>query len=201
MRPMRVVVNTLAYGKLAAVARKDAKGRADWLIAGARQLAKGGVESVRVEPIAKALGVTKGSFYWHFDKRRGWIDAILLAWEERSTLAVIRHVDEAALDARERLLVLWSLNDDPEDVRFELGVRDFATRDEDAATIVERVDTQRLKYLRRNFRALGLSPSDAEARCLLYYSLLIGDYFIAASHGRFSRENVLKRSIDFLLVV
>lgn len=183
------------------MARKDAKGRADWLVAGARQLAKGGVESVRVEPIAKALGVTKGSFYWHFDKRRAWIDAILVAWEERSTLAVIRHVDETALDARERLLVLWSLNDDPEDVRFELGVRDFATRDEDAATIVERVDTQRLKYLRRNFRALGLSAADAEARCLLYYSLLIGDYFIAPSHGRFSRENVLKRSIDFLLTV
>lgn len=201
MRSVSDSVNTQAYGRLASVARKDAKGRVDWIVAGALQLGKGGVESVRVEPIAKALGVTKGSFYWHFDKRRTWIDAIMAAWEERSTLAVIRHVDEAALDARERLLVLWSLNDDPEDVRFELGVRDFATRDPDAATIVERVDSERLKYLRRNFRALGLSPSDAEARCLLYYSLLIGDYFIAPSHGRFSRSKVLERGIDFLLKV
>ena len=183
------------------MARKDVKDRADWIIAGARQLGKGGVESVRVEPIAKALGVTKGSFYWHFDKRRAWINAIIVAWEERSTLAVIRHVDEAAQDARERLVVLWSLNDDPEDVRIELGIRDYATRDAAVAAVVERVDDARLRYLRRNFRALGLSPADAEARGLLFYSLLIGDYFIAPRHGRFSRANVLQRGIDFLLEV
>lgn len=183
------------------MAKKDPKDRADWILAGAQQLGKGGSESVRVEPMAKKLGVTKGSFYWHFENRRSWLVAIMSTWEEQSTLAVIRHVDDKATDARERLLVLWSLNDDPEDVRMELGIRDFATRDPEAATIVERVDTQRLKYLRKNFRALGLSPADAEARCLLYYSLLIGDYFIAPSHGRFSRPKVLERGIDFLLEV
>lgn len=183
------------------VARKDPKGKDDWLLAGARQLRKGGVDSVRVEPIAKELGVTKGSFYWHFEKRRAWIDAIIAMWEERSTWAVIRHVDEKALDARERLLVLWSLNDDPEEVRFELGIRDFAIRDAHVSEVVERVDTERLRYLRRNFRSLGLGAADAEARSLLYYSLLIGDYFIAQSHGRFSRGRVVQRSIDFLLEV
>ena len=167
----------------------------------ARKDAKVGKTGSLREPIAKKLGVTKGSFYWHFDKRRAWLDAIIDTWEQRSTLAVIRHVDEAAQDARRRLLVLWSLNDDPEDVQIELGIRDFAARDADAAAVVERVDTERLKYLRRNFRALGLSSADAEARSLLFYSLLIGDYFIAPSHGRFSRAKVLQRGIDFLLEV
>ncbi len=58
-------------------------GREDWVLAGLQALANGGAAAFRVEAAARALGVTKGSFYWHFRDRAAWRDAVLAYWEHR----------------------------------------------------------------------------------------------------------------------
>ncbi|MEM9068661.1 MAG: TetR/AcrR family transcriptional regulator [Myxococcota bacterium] len=173
-------------------------GPEEWIAAGARMLGDGGWEKVKVEPLARMLGVTKGSFYWHFGSRRELLGAIVEAWEEESTLAVARYVDRNASNAEERLRLLWSLRDDGH-LETELAIRDLATRDDEVLVVVERVDTARLGYLRRNFRDLGLSAAETEVRSMLFYSLLIGDHFVADAHGRYARKTVLDGAIDFLL--
>src|SRR5215470_15475319 len=67
------------------VARLDADA---WIAAAFEALAEGGIDAVRVEPLAKALGITKGSFYWHFADRRALIDAMLGSWAEGRIAAI-----------------------------------------------------------------------------------------------------------------
>lgn len=92
-------------------------GREDWVLAGLHALARDGEGGLRVEAVARGLGVTKGSFYWHFRDRAGWRQAVLSWWEHRafSELAKGRRHAPAAgepdLAAVERALRLWARNE------------------------------------------------------------------------------------------
>jgi AcrR family transcriptional regulator len=60
--------------------------RSKWIKMGLRALAAGGPDAVRIEPLAQALGVTKGGFYWSFDNRRALLDEMLDTWERATTV-------------------------------------------------------------------------------------------------------------------
>src|ERR671924_465149 len=77
--------------------------RSSWIDEGLRALAAGGPDAVRIEPLARALGVTKGGFYWHFEDRRALLDELLYAWERESVDEVIERVDAGGGDARAKL--------------------------------------------------------------------------------------------------
>ncbi|MEA2418333.1 MAG: hypothetical protein QOE60_539, partial [Thermoleophilaceae bacterium] len=55
--------------------------RGTWIEAGLRALAAGGPDRVRIEPLAGALGVTRGGFYWHFANRQALLEEMLDTWE------------------------------------------------------------------------------------------------------------------------
>src|SRR4051812_49828529 len=83
--------------------------REDWIAAGLKALARGGPEAVRVEPLARELGATKGSFYWHFQDRAALLQALLDDWERMVVDEVIAQIDAGGGDARyrhQRLIVL-----------------------------------------------------------------------------------------------
>ena len=192
------LVNTVAYGE--GMAKNEALGREDWIRAGTEALASGGLAAVRVEALARALGVTKGSFYWHFANRGAWVEAMLEAWEQRQTLSVIEQVEQEGGDARARLEALARLAslDSDDDYRVEMALRDEARRNPEIAAFVERVDERRMGYLRQLFGDLGYGELETEARSLLAYSLLIGDYFIAPSPGAPDRRDVLRACRNLL---
>lgn len=147
-------------------------GRDDWLAAATAALAEDGIDAVRVEPLAQRLGITKGSFYWHFRDRPALLAALLEEWEQRATLAIIDQVEAGGGTASARLLRLFLLTLDA-DPRLERRLRAWAAGDPAAAAIVERVDRRRLRYLRGLFAALGFTPPEARARAhLVYYSTL-----------------------------
>ena len=73
--------------------------RSAWIEEGLRALAAGGPGAVRIEPLAQALGVTKGGFYWHFDDRRALLDEMLDTWERVSIDEVIERVEGGGGDA------------------------------------------------------------------------------------------------------
>src|SRR6266404_2112370 len=77
--------------------------RSSWIQEGLRALAAGGPDAVRIELLARALGVTRGGFYWHFDDRRGLLEEILDTWERVSVDEVIERVEREGGDARARL--------------------------------------------------------------------------------------------------
>ncbi len=84
-------------------------GRHDWLTIALKVLAESGIEAVRVEPLAKLMNVTKGSFYWHFKDREDLLEAMLHSWETRETDDIINQVEVAGGDTSAKLLNLLQL--------------------------------------------------------------------------------------------
>jgi AcrR family transcriptional regulator len=177
------------------------RSREDWIHAALEVLRDEGVERVRVEPLAVRLGVTKGSFYWHFETREQLLTAALDLWAELSTEAIIQHVAKLQAGPEAKLRELWrrTVVDARSDFRTELAIRELGQRDPAVRERVKQVDERRMTFLCELFRELGLSPELAQARSLMLYSLLIGNHFIAARHGRMSRARVLELSVDQLL--
>ena len=166
--------------------------RRSWIDEGLRALAAGGPEAVRIEPLARALGVTKGGFYWHFEDRRALLDEMLDAWEQTLVDDVIEQVEAGGGDARARLWRLSALADSGgELLEVDLAIRDWARRDRAVAKRLRRVDNRRMDYLRSLFAGLQPDQGDVEARAMLAFSLWIGNRFIAADHGARTRRDVL----------
>ncbi|MEP7024369.1 MAG: TetR/AcrR family transcriptional regulator, partial [Actinomycetota bacterium] len=145
--------------------------RRTWLEAGLRALAVGGPDAVRIEPLAQALGVTRGGFYWHFEDRRALLDEMLGEWERATTDAVIAQVEREGGDARSRLRRTFALTSGSDELlAIDLAVRDWSRRDPAVAERLRRVDNRRMDYLRSLFGAFCPDPDDAEARCMLSFS-------------------------------
>ncbi len=171
--------------------------RGTWIKEGLRTLAAGGPDAVRIEPLAKALGVTRGGFYWHFASREALLEAMLDTWERATTDEVAERLESQGGDAAaklRRLLVLTSFGV----VKTDLAIRDWARRDPAVAERLRRVDNRRMDHLRSLFSAICADPGDAEARSMLAFSLLIGNHFIAADHGSRSRADVLELALRHL---
>ena len=172
--------------------------RNHWIDEGLRALAAGGPDAVRIEPLAQALGVTKGGFYWHFDDRRALLEEMLDSWERVSVDEVIERVESEGGDARaklRRLLALTSSSDGNELLRIDLAVRDWARREQTVAERLRHVDNRRMDYMRSLFGAFCPDEDDVEARCMLAASLWIGNHFMAADHGARSRTDVLELAL------
>ena len=145
----------------------------DWTAAALAALGRGGLAAVAVEPLAKELGTTKGSFYWHFADRDALVAATLARWERRDTDGVIAAVDPAA-DVTSRLrgllgLALGSVGGGS----VELALQAHADRPL-VAPVLARVTRRRLDYLTALFTELGMTEARARDRALLAYAAFLG---------------------------
>ncbi|HEY1834367.1 MAG TPA: TetR/AcrR family transcriptional regulator [Solirubrobacteraceae bacterium] len=167
---------------------------ASWIEEGLRALARGGPDAVRIEPLAKALGVSKGGFYWHFADRTALLDEMLDSWEQSTTEGVVDHVERGGGDGRSKLRHLFALGSHGV-VAVDLAVRDWARRDPAVAERLRRIDNRRMEYLRELFSAFCPDRDEVEARAMLFFSLLVGKHFIAADHGSLDRAAVLELTL------
>ncbi|HYF46788.1 MAG TPA: TetR/AcrR family transcriptional regulator [Acidimicrobiales bacterium] len=175
--------------------------RERWIEQGLVALGDGGPAAVRVESLARDLGVTKGGFYWHFDDRATLLDAMLDAWERRFVDEVIEEVEGQGGDPREKLRRLFGLaaaGGRPL-VQIELAVRDWARRDAAVARRLRRVDERRVAYMRPLFAELSDDEDDVEARCLLVMSLFIGSNSVVVDHRGRRRRDVVADALERLL--
>jgi AcrR family transcriptional regulator len=166
--------------------------RSTWIHAGLRALATGGPDAVRIEGLARELGVSKGGFYWHFGDRQALLGEMLDAWERVGVDDVIDRIEGEGGDARARLRRLFSMASAGDELlRIDLAIRDWARREQAVADRLRRVDNRRMDYMRSLFGAFCPDEDDVEARCVLALSLFIGSHFIAADHGTRSRTEAL----------
>lgn len=151
-----------------------------WVAAGLKALAGHGIAAVRVERLAEVLGVTKGSFYWHFTDRQALLQAVLAAWRARATGDIIAEVEARGGDdprARMHALMMIVFSSDG---RLERQVRAWAANDETVEAAVAAIDTQRMRYLERLFSGLGFDNAQSRARSRFAYHALIGQFTLAA---------------------
>lgn len=174
--------------------------RTSWIEEGLRALGVGGPDAVRIETLAQALGVTTGGFYWHFGDRRALLEEMLDTWERVVTDEVIERVEGGGGDARAKLRRLFAVAVSSDELmKVELAIRDWARREQAVAARVRRLDNRRMDYMRSLFGAFCLDQDDVEVRCMLAFSVFIGNHFIAADHGPRSRRAVIALAMKRLL--
>ncbi|WP_018718967.1 TetR/AcrR family transcriptional regulator [Arhodomonas aquaeolei] len=145
----------------------------DWAEAALDALAEDGVRAVAVEPLARRLGVTKGSFYWHFASRRMLLQAALALWERRETDEVLARAAEET-DPRKRLARLFREADGSRRAgRLYLALAN-ATDSPLITEVVRRVMAHRLAFLRECYAAMGADAETAAARAAMAYSMFLG---------------------------
>ncbi len=160
--------------------------RQNWIEQGLQTLAEKGVEAVRVEPLAKKMGVTKGSFYWHFKNREDLLDAILQEWVKLQTNSIIERVEEVGGDAASKLLYLFELAVQ-DNGRAESAIRAWATNDSKILAVLAQVDQRRLNYTKNLFLQVGFAPFEAMVRARMAYYALVGEFTIGTRSNQAER--------------
>ena len=153
--------------------------RQDWINQGLKTLSEAGVGAVRIEPLAKLMGVTKGSFYWHFKNRDELLAAILQEWVDCQTNSIIERVETLGGDAKTKLLYLFELAVQ-DDGLVENAIRAWATGDSRITAVLTDVDQRRLDYTRNLFLQVGFAPFEAMVRARMVYYALVGEFTIGA---------------------
>jgi len=168
----------LAAGARNAAAPKPRLSRSDWIMAGFRALVIGGADAIRIEALARELGATKGSFYWHFKDLHALHAAMLAAFESLATTEITSAVRRAG-DARAqamRLVDLVSAQPEAEagGAALEPALRDWARVDQLARSTMERVDAQRLADLCGFLTQAGMDTARAAEGAVRFYAAMIG---------------------------
>ena len=156
-----------------------------WIEAATTVLVDQGIDHVRVEVLASQMGVTRGSFYWHFRDREDLLRRVLQAWSEQATEQLTRRLAKAHADPREQLRDVISLpfrgRAAARAARIELAIRAWARRDDLARRAVDAADAARIGYHREIFKALGFAVDDANQRAFLLYGYEVAESLL---HGQ-----------------
>lgn len=152
---------------------RDKLSKHDWLEAGRDALAAHGIASVKADVLAKTLGVSRGSFYWHFPDVAGFHRALLAAWEKQATADVIASVERGGGDAVVKLHRL-ARTVFAADGALERQVRAWAAQQKVAARVQDRVDRTRIAFVRQLLRAAGHDARSADVRARFLYLTLVG---------------------------
>ena len=166
-------------------------------MAGALAWGRGGLRAVAIEPLAQELGVTKGSFYWHFKSRAELIRAILTLWEEQGTEQVILRLDKTSCP-RERLSALFrEALDRPELLKTEAAIGASAlTGHPEVAKVYMRVQQRRIDYVAQIHQELGFTKPQAQRRAALAYGAFLGCVqLVLLGHGSLKTAAGLRQQV------
>jgi len=144
----------------------------DWLDQGLRTLIRSGFTALKAEPLAKAMGVSRGSFYWHFASLAAFHAAILAHWRDIAAEQIIANVEAASANDNPLALLLRRVFG--ERLTLERAIRSWASVDPKARAAVQAIDKRRLSYVESLLRANGLSPGAARARAQILYWAFLG---------------------------
>jgi AcrR family transcriptional regulator len=144
----------------------------DWVHAGLVALARRGPGALKADVLAKELGVSRGSFYWHFADLATFHAAVIARWGDTATQAIIREIERTAIgEDRLRALLRRAFT---ADAALEIGMRGWAASDPRVRELVALVDSRRLDYLERLLRAVGVARPAARLRAELIYWAYLG---------------------------
>jgi AcrR family transcriptional regulator len=145
----------------------------DWEEAALRLIAEQGVNAVAVEALARQLGVTKGSFYWHFRTREALIQAALERWEQYGEREVISQI-EAIPDPRVRLPELFRRVAHERLPHQVYAALLKALDHPQVVPVMARVSQRRMEFLNTAYREAGMPPFEALNRARLTYAAYVG---------------------------
>jgi len=173
-----------------------------WIEAATEVLVDQGIDHVRVDVLANQLGVTRGSFYWHFRDREDLLRRVLQAWHARATEQLTQRLERAGVDAREQLRDVISLpfrgHAAMRAARIELAIRAWARRDQMARHAVDEADASRIAYIAQVFSSIGFPVLEARSRAFLLYTYVVGESLMS-THGGPSQKQERARFVERLI--
>ena len=159
--------------------------QADWIVEAYRVLSESGWQALTVEGLARRLGVTKGSFYWHFKDRKALLAAVLEKWRDQLVIARTEATNGTpSQKIRYMLDIVVTANRPGRRGALELAMRAWARQDPMAASVVEEVDQQRLDYTAGLFEQAGFSRCESEARAMLLFSYIFSQGILSFTEER-----------------
>jgi AcrR family transcriptional regulator len=151
--------------------------KSDWLEQGLRTLAAAGPNALKIGPMATALKVSRGSFYWHFRDIAAFRAELLQSWHERTTDQVIREMSEKAEPDRLKHLLMRAFVARP---GLDRAIRSWAAQDGKVAALVAAADAERIAYIARMLAAAGVESGLALNRAVFLYWAYLGRAVVMA---------------------
>jgi len=167
--------------------------RENWLEFSLDLLIKEGNAKLRIDTLVKSMGVTKGSFYWHFKDRDDFILKLVEHWTLISTLDVVEHMEQVQGSAEKRLFELTKYIVINDLTRYDIAIRAWALMEPQIAYLVRKVDKRRLDFIRDLFAEMGFKGKELEMRSRTLVA------FHAMEHGLLIK-NTQKDRIDMLRI-
>jgi AcrR family transcriptional regulator len=147
-----------------------------WLEAAYEALLESGVDSVKILPLAKKLGLSRTSFYWFFKDREELLSALILRWRDKNTGNLVKQSEAYAESLAEAMLNVFDcwLNKDLFDSQFEFAIRSWALQSPEIQVEVQQADLARIDALSRMFVRFGFEEQPADVRARTTYLVQIG---------------------------
>lgn len=170
----------------------------DWLQAGYAVLATEGIKALKIDRLCARLGVTKGSFYWHFTGMPSYRTALIQGWgelrdQDRRSLEEI-----GSLSPRDRLRQMMAALVSPRHWTLERAMREWARTDEAVAESVRAADRRVLAAVRQAFLDFGFDPDEAELRADATFAVGVGLLHLSGPpHARQAARS--ERFLDLML--
>ncbi len=164
--------------------------REDWIEAARAVLISEGIERVKIEPLAERLGVSRGSFYWHFTDRQALLDALLALWQETAFEPMRAVAQDGALSPRARyetFMRVW-VQGEPYCPIYDLAIRRWAMVAPAVSRVVKKADEARIKLLAGLFKDMGHGPDEAFIRARIAYFHQVGYYATDVRESASKRE-------------
>lgn len=147
-----------------------------WLDAAYGLLVEGGVEAVKVMPLAERLGLSRTSFYWHFPDREALLTGLVARWQAKNTGNLVARCEAAAATITEALLNLFDCwyDDALFDSRLEFAMRTWSLTDASVAAAMSAADAERVAAITALFCRFGYSDTEADTRARTLYLTQVG---------------------------
>ena len=146
--------------------------RKKWLEKALRVVAAKGGARLRIDSLVAAMGVSKGSFYWHFRNRDDFVRQLTEYWDDHYTQNVINMLTGHEGDARQRLFALMNMVYERNLTAMDIPFRSWAAQEPKVATLVARVDRKRLDTVRSLFREMGFKGKELETRTRAFVTFM-----------------------------
>jgi AcrR family transcriptional regulator len=173
--------------------------RDGWLSGALDVLASQGPGKLNIQNLAEALGVSRGSFYWHFADRADFVHSLLDYWHLEYTAPVPSAVEAEGGTGKEKLKRFLRLVNQQDLARFDIPIRSWALQEPDIAERLMRTDHFRLAYARQLFTEIGFNEADAEMRARACVAMLSMDKRMLDKAGAITNEKELTHLYDFFI--
>ena len=171
-------------------------GADDWVRAALDVMVEEGIGGVKIQRLCERLGVTKGSFYWHFEDLDAFLGEVARQWAEDGA-QLPGSIDESK-EPEAQLLEAMRLFADPRIRNLARAMRDWARYDERARTAIRKADEAMFEQLKAALRTWGFADDEAEVRAKILYYSGVGYAHVGTLGNRETADQQLRRTWELL---